>query len=153
MALDRIEESGLIIAFWLDSSSTERTLATGFDESTQGCFWIGNQHPQHAVQIAVIEGLPAALQLIIIGEDLLSASDVAWSSFNFDGLRAEVYVDVQAVFQHMQVFVAGAEQGFYVGANFKTLLHSDSVFRVPSGAVARCKLLDVAGGIKERSSV
>ena len=150
MALDCIEISALVQALRLHRAAPEGTLASRFDQSSKCRFGIRNQHPQHAVQIAIVEDLTAALQLIVIGKNLFGASYVARGSFNFDGVRAEVYIDVQAIFQHMQVFVTGAEQGLDVRADFNTLLHSNSVFRVPSSAVAHFQTLDVACEIEER---
>ena len=130
MAFDGFQIAALVHALRLHRAASKRTLPSGFGQSSQRGFGIGDQHAQHAVQVAVVEGVAGALQLVVVGEDLLGAGYVARGSFEFNGVGSQVDVDVQAVFQHVQVFVAGAEQGLDVGADFNTLLHS--VFAHPS---------------------
>ena len=96
-----------------------------FGKSLESCLRISHQHTQHAVEVAVIEGMPGALQLIVVGEHLLGAGYVARGSFQFDGVGAEVNVDIQAVFEHMEIFIAGAEQGLDVTCEFNIFFHSE----------------------------
>ena len=53
-----------------------------------------------------------ALQFVVIGKNLFGAGYVAGSAFQFEGVGTEVNIDVQAVFQHVQVLIPGAEQAF-----------------------------------------
>src|SRR2546426_285676 len=64
----------------------------------QSRFGIGHQHTQHAVQVAVIEGESGALQLIVIGEDLLGASHISRCALEFDGIGFQIDGDLQTVF-------------------------------------------------------
>ena len=109
----------------------KRPLASGFGEAAESDVRVAHQHAQHAVEVAVIELEAGLLQLIVVGEELLGAGYVAGRAFDFDVIGAQVNVDVQAVFEHVQVFVARAEQGLDVGTDFNTFLHSDLLRRLP----------------------
>ncbi len=70
------------------------------------------------------------MQMVVVGEQLLGARHVAGRAFQVDAVGAQIDVDVQAVFEHVQVFIAGAEQGFEVRADLNTFLHSELLRRL-----------------------
>jgi len=55
---------------------------------------------------------------------LFGAGNVAGRAFEFNAIRAQIDIDVQAIFEHMEIFIAGAEQGLDVGAEFNIFFHS-----------------------------
>ena len=61
--------------------------------------------------------------MVVIGKDLFGAGNVARRTFQINGIGSQVNIDIQAVFQQAQVFVARAEQSLDVGADFNALLH------------------------------
>ena len=124
MTLNGFDVSFLIQALRLNSAASEGALASSFRQTTQCSFWVRHQDAQHAVQIAVIKSVPGALQVAIVGKDLLGPGNIAHCPFQFDRVGSQVDGDVQTVFQHMQVFVPGTEQGFNVRSNLDALLHS-----------------------------
>src|SRR6185369_2736591 len=77
----------------------------------------------HAVQITVIEGETRPLKLLIVGKYLLGACHIFSFAFQVNGVGTQVDGDVQAVFQDMQVFIPGAEQGLDIRADLDTFLH------------------------------
>jgi len=125
MAFNRIQIAALVGALWLDRAARKSALLSGLGKAAKSRFRVGNQHPQHAVQVPVIESVPGALQLFVIRKNLLGAPNIARSSFQFDGILAQVNISVEAVLENVQVFVASAEEGFDVGADLNTLSHSD----------------------------
>src|SRR5207245_1162361 len=102
----------------------QRALAASFRQAAQRGLGIGHQHAQHAVHIAVVEGETGALQLIVFSEDLLGPGHIARRPFEFNGIGAQIDGNVQTAFQHVQIFIPGAEQGLYVGTDLNTFLHS-----------------------------
>ncbi len=70
--------------------------------------------------------MTAALQVLVVGKDLLGASDVGGCSDNLNGIGPQVDGHVQTVFQQAQVFVSGSKQGFDIWADFDVLLHLGS---------------------------
>ena len=48
--------------------------------------------------------------MFIIRKHLLGAGHVASGAFEFNPVRPQINVDVQAIFEHMQVFVPRAKQ-------------------------------------------
>src|SRR5580693_6100160 len=76
--------------------------------------------------------------MFVIGEDLLGAFDSTGGPVKFDGIRAQVDGDVQAVFEDVQVLVPGAEQGLNMRSDFDTFLHSV----LASASVRRVQVLD-----------
>ena len=124
MFFDRLQVAALVDALGLDGTTpAKRPLLAGLSQSAQAGLGIGHQHTQHAVQIAIVEGISGALQVVVVREELLSPGDVSSRPFQFDGVRAQIDSDIQAVFQHVQVLVARAEQGFYVRADLNIFLH------------------------------
>src|SRR5690348_11214598 len=65
--------------------------------------------------------------MVVIGEYLLGAIYVSRSTFNFYGVSFQVNGDVQAVFEHMQIFVSRTEQSFNLRADLDVLLHQGPV--------------------------
>ena len=59
----------------------------------------------------------------IICKYLLGARHFGGRAMDLNGIGFQVYGDVQAVFQQMQIFVVRAKQGFDIGAEFDVLLH------------------------------
>ena len=140
MALDRFQIAALIRTLGLDCLPAKRTLASGFGQSTQGDVRVADQHAQHAVQVAVLKLEAGPMQVVVVGEQLLGAGHVARRAFQVDVIGTQVDVDVQAVFEHVQVFIASAEQGHEVRTDFNAFLHSELWRRLPQLG-ARC--LDV----------
>ncbi len=62
--------------------------------------------------------------MVVVGKDLFGSGNIAGCPFQFDGVGSKVNVNVQPVFQHMQVFIPGTEQGFNVGSSLNALLHA-----------------------------
>src|ERR1700734_3833425 len=62
--------------------------------------------------------------MAIVGKNLFGAGYIGSCTFELNGVGAQVDIDVQTVFQHMQVLVPGTEQGFNVRSNLDALLHS-----------------------------
>ncbi len=125
MILDGFEIAPLVDALGLHRAAPERALAPSFRQAAQRSFGVGQQDAQHAAQIAVVEGVSGALQMVVVGKDLLGPGDVAGRAFQIDGIRSQVNIDVQAVFQQAQILVARAEQSLDVGTDFNALLHSE----------------------------
>ncbi len=71
--LDGFQIAALVQALGLDGAAPERALPSGFGQSAQRGLGIGHQHAQHAVQVAVVEDVAGAVQVIVVGEDLLGA--------------------------------------------------------------------------------
>ena len=63
--------------------------------------------------------------MFVVGEQLFSAGYVARRAFQFNAVGAQVDVDVQAVFEHMEIFIAGAEQSLDVTCEFNIFFHSE----------------------------
>ena len=61
--------------------------------------------------------------MVVIGEDLFGAGNVARRTFQVNGIGSQVDIDIQAVFQQAQIFVPRAEKSLDVGADFNALLH------------------------------
>ncbi len=122
--LDGFEIAALVAALGLDGAAAERTLAPGIGQAAQGRVGIGSQHAQHAVQVAVVEGVAGALQALVVGENLLGASHVVGRAFEFDGVRPQIDGDVEPVFQQAHILVPRAEQRLDVGTNPDAFLHS-----------------------------
>ena len=126
MLLDGFEVAALIDALGLYGALAERALLAGLGQTAQGGGRIGGQHANHVAEIAVHEGVTAALQVLVVGKDLLSAGDVGGCSGNLDGIGPQVDGHVQTIFQQAQVFVSGSKQGFDIWADFDILLHLGS---------------------------
>ena len=62
----------------------------------------------------------------VVGKDFLGTRHIGRGAFEFDGIGAQVNGKVQAVFQHMQIFIARTEQGLNVGADLDAFLHAVS---------------------------
>ncbi len=62
-----------------------------------------------------MEDVAALDELCVIQQDLLRARHVFLRAFQFQTIGFQLYRDVQAVFQQMQVLIALAEKGFDVG--------------------------------------
>ena len=62
--------------------------------------------------------------MFVVGEDLLGPRHVTRRAFYFDRIGSQIDADVQTVFQHAQIFISRAEQGFDIRTYFDTLLHS-----------------------------
>ena len=71
--------------------------------------------------------------MVVVGKNLLSPGNVARRPFQVDGIRSQVNIDIQAVFQQAHILVARAEQSLDVGTDFNALLHS--VFGASSRAL------------------
>ncbi len=124
MLLDGFEIAALVDTLRLHRAAPQRSLSACLGQTPQRGFGIRHQHAQHAVQVAVVEGVSGALQEIVIGENLLGPGYVARCPLQFDGVGPQIDVDVQPIFQHVQIFVSRAEQGLNVVADINTLLHS-----------------------------
>jgi len=122
--LDGFEIAALIGAFRLNGAASKRTLAAGFGQAAQGGVRIAYNHAQHAAQVAVHELVAGAAQVLVVGEQLFGASHVAGRAFQFNVARAQIDIDVQAVFEHVEIFIARAEQGLDVGSEINTFFHS-----------------------------
>ena len=48
--------------------------------------------------------------MVVIGEDLFGAGDVARRTFQVNGIGSQIDIDIQAVFQQAQVFIPRAEK-------------------------------------------
>jgi hypothetical protein len=55
-------------------------------------------------------------QMLVVGKKLFGAGHVAGRAFQFNAVGAQVDIDVQAVFQHVQILVARAKQGLDIRA-------------------------------------
>ena len=73
--------------------------------------------------------------MLVIGEELFGAGHVAGRAFQFNAVGAQIDVDVQAVFEHVEIFVASAEQGFDVRAEFNILFHSGLMAPPPAAGL------------------
>jgi len=124
MLLNSFHVAPLVHAFRLHHAPAQRALAASVGKATQGRARVRRQHTQHAVQVAIVEGVSRALQMVVIGKDLLGPGNIAGRTLQFNRIGAQIDVDVQTVFQHMQVFIPGTEQGFNVRSNLNALLHS-----------------------------
>ncbi len=67
---------------------------------------------------------PVRCKVVVVGKELFGAGHVARRALDFNVIGSQVDVDIQAVFEHVQIFVAGAEQGLDIGTDFNALLHS-----------------------------
>src|SRR5690348_10495187 len=65
-----------------------------------------------------------ALQVIVIRKNLLGSRHIARCPFQIDSVGSKIDVDVQPVFEYMQVLVPGAEQRFNVRSNLDAFLHA-----------------------------
>src|ERR1043165_2118301 len=72
--------------------------------------------------------------MLIIGKHLFGAGYIFGFAFQVNAIGAQVNGDIQAVFQHVQIFIAGAEQGFDVWADLNTFLHLESGTRLQRSA-------------------
>ena len=111
VVLDGFEVAALVGTLGLDGAAAEGPLASGFGKPAKGGIRIGDHDAQHAAQVAIDELVAGFSQMLVIGEQLFGAGHVARSAFEFNAVGAEIDVDVQAVFEHVEVFVARAEQG------------------------------------------
>ena len=68
--------------------------------------------------------MSALAQLLVVGKQLLGARHVAGRAFQFNVVGTQVDVDVQAVFQHVQILIARAKQGFDIRVKINAFLHS-----------------------------
>src|SRR5205085_11407785 len=125
VTLDGFQIPPLIRTLWLHRTPAKRTLASGFGQTAQSDIGIANQHAQHAVQIAILKLESGPMQLIVVRKYLLCASDIAGRTFELNVLGAQIDVDVKTIFQHVEVFISCAEQGFDVRTNLDALLHSE----------------------------
>ena len=130
---DGFEIAPLVHALGLHGAASESALTSGFGQATQRHLGIGQHDAQHAAQVAVVEGVSGALQVVVVGKNLLGPGNVAGRPFQVDGIRSQVDIDVQAVFQQAYILVARAEKSLDVGTDFNALLHS--VFGASSRAL------------------
>src|SRR5450631_4513905 len=65
-----------------------------------------------------------SVKLLEIREDLLRAGYISRGTFNLEGVRTQINVDIQAVFKHSQILIPRAEESLDVRANRNTFLHS-----------------------------
>ena len=59
---------------------------------------IGGEDADHGAEVAVVECVAAALEVVEVGKDLLGPLDVAGGAFDLNAARAQVDVNVEAVF-------------------------------------------------------
>ena len=124
MLLDGFEIAALIGAFRLYRPPAKRPLASGLGESAESHVRVADHHAQHAAQIAVLKLVAGAAEMLVVGKELFGASNVAGRAFQFNAVGAQIDVDVQAVFEHMEIFIPRAEQGLDVGGEFNIFFHS-----------------------------
>jgi hypothetical protein len=67
---------------------------------------------------------PTAMQMLVVGEELFGAGHVAGRAFQFNAVGAQIDVDVQAVFEHVKIFIARAEEGFDVRGECNIFFHA-----------------------------
>jgi len=108
----------------LDSPAPERTLTPRLGQTAQRHLRIRRQHAQHAVQVAIIESVSRLSQVFKVRENLLSARHIARGALKINPVRPQINIDIQAVFEHMQVFVPRAKQCLDVRGDLDALLHS-----------------------------
>src|SRR6185369_6749311 len=119
---DGFHIAALVDALGLQLALAKRTLLSGFSESLKGGAWVGRNDAKHAIEIAVYELVAAFPQVFVIGEDLLGAVHVGRRSFDLDGVCAKIDLNLQAVFEQAQVFVAGPEKSFDIRADIDIFL-------------------------------
>ena len=62
--------------------------------------------------------------MLVIGKQLFSTGHVAGRAFQFNAVGAQIDIDVQAIFEHVEIFIARAEQGLDVRGEFNIFFHS-----------------------------
>ena len=127
MLLNRIQIAALVDALGLHLALAERALAAGFGEPAQTGAGIGGHHAQQGAEIAVVELVAGALQVVEVGKHLFGARDVARRAFNLDRIGLQVDGYAESILHQVQVFIAGAKQGFDLGADVNIFLHRDSI--------------------------
>ena len=90
-------------------------------------------------------------QMLVIGENLLGAGNVAGSSIDLDRVGAHGDGYVQPIFEQSQVFVTGAKEGFDIRADLDLGLHLVSVSCLLGLGRFTCGWLEGSGGGSETS--
>ena len=124
--LDSLKIAPLVDTFGLHRAASEGALATSIGQPAQRGIRVRGQHPQHAVQVAIVEAVAGALQALVIGKDLLGARHIASRTLQLDPVRPQIDGNVQPVFQHAQILIPRAEQRLDVRSSPNALLHSVS---------------------------
>src|SRR5208283_158450 len=104
MLLDRLDVATLVDTLGLYAAFAERALLAGFGEPAQRGCRIGSQDADHGTKVPVDKGEAIAQQVLVVGENLLSASNIAGRSGNFNAIGPHGNGDFQTVFQQAQVF-------------------------------------------------
>ncbi len=103
---DGFEIAALVGTLRLDRSAAKRALASGFGEPAERGIRVAHHHAQHAAQVTVLKLVARFPQVLVINEQLLGPSYVAGRALEFNAVRAEVDINVQAIFEHVEIFVA-----------------------------------------------
>ncbi len=140
--------AALVHALGLDLALAKRSLLARLSHPPQGCGGVGHHHAQHGAEIGVRKFLASAAEVVEVGKDLLSAHHVPGGALKLHGIRLQIDIYVEAAFQHLQVFVANAEELLDVRDNFNIFLHS--VFADASRISAHVRRLRAAGTEKHK---
>jgi len=96
---------------WRPASASERSV------------WVGGEHAQHGREVAVLEFEAVALEMFVVGENLLGTLDIRRGAFDLNGVGKEVDGDVHAFFKQPEILVAGTEESLDIGRDLDILLH------------------------------
>ena len=64
-----------------------------------------------------------ALQVSVVGEDLLYAGHFPRATFNLNGVGFQVNGNAEGIFQQAQVLVTGTKEEFDLGSNLNVFSH------------------------------